>query len=119
MSKKAIIVEDAVFIREVQKKFLKKAGWEIVGETNSSQEALNLLTTQKPDLIVLDLVLTDGSGYDILKNIRDRQPPVKILVATSYSEALTGENPELARLVSQTIRKPFSEEEFAEALANL
>lgn len=63
-----LLVEDDKFLCEI---FSRKAGnvFNVIA-TSSGKEALEIAKTKRPDVILLDLNLPDGNGFDILKKIR-------------------------------------------------
>lgn len=83
---KVCIVDDAASIRVSLKKMLSSLDYiEIAGEADSVSSAVILLSKHNPDLTLLDLNLPDGSGYDILKLIKQSENPHKVIVLTNYS----------------------------------
>lgn len=67
MIQKAFIVEDETINTQVLVKMLSRyPGIEIVGDAKNREEALDFLKTCMPDVIFLDVLLPDGSGFDIL-----------------------------------------------------
>lgn len=80
------IIDDAASIRVSLKKMLSILDHiEILGEADSVESAKILFSNHKPDLTLLDLNLPDGSGYDILKLIKESKNPHKVIVLTNYS----------------------------------
>ncbi len=59
---------------------------EIVGEAGTAAEALNRIPATRPDVAVLDVRLPDGSGVEVCREIRSRQPEIKCLMLTSFSD---------------------------------
>ena len=59
---------------------------EVVGEAMYGREALSKAAQYRPDLILLDLVMPGKDGLEVIKEIKNNFPSVKILVLTSYSE---------------------------------
>jgi two-component system, chemotaxis family, chemotaxis protein CheY len=119
MSKKAVLIlEDAVFIRQIEKKFLKSLDYEISGETSSASEGVQLYRDKRPDLVIVDLTLAEGSGQSAIKSILEINPDACIVVVTSNSELLDQE-PGLRTRVASVILKPFSEEEFLSRIKEL
>ena len=59
---------------------------EVVGEAANGKEALSKAAQYRPDLILLDLVMPGKDGLEVIKEIKNNFPLVKILVLTSYSE---------------------------------
>lgn len=87
MSKlKVCIVDDSASIRVSLRKMLSILDYiEIAGEADSVNSAMMLLSNNKPDLTLLDLNLPDGSGYEVLKVIKESKNPHKVIVLTNYS----------------------------------
>ncbi|TDU05154.1 LuxR family two component transcriptional regulator [Streptomyces sp. 846.5] len=59
---------------------------EIVGEAGTAAEALTRIPVTRPDVAVLDVRLPDGSGVEVCREIRSRQPETKCLMLTSFSD---------------------------------
>lgn len=58
----------------------------VAGEAGSVAEALARVPAVRPDVVVLDMRLPDGSGADLCRSLRRRMPGLPCLVLTSYSE---------------------------------
>jgi DNA-binding response OmpR family regulator len=81
-----LVVEDERDIREVLRRYLERAGLSVL-TTGTGAEALRLLVTAPPDLVVLDLGLPDVDGTEVLREIRAAgHPPVIVLTARSTVE---------------------------------
>ena len=119
MGKKAVLIlEDAVFVREIQKKLLKKSDFEIVGETNSQDEGVKLYRELSPDLVLVDLKLAQGTGDDAMRSILEFDSSARFVVVTS-SGAGVERDPELKQRVAAVLHKPFTEEEFINTVNGL
>ena len=78
-----LVVEDERDIREVLRRYLERAGLSVL-TTGTGAEAIQLLTSAPPDLVVLDLGLPDVDGTDVLREIQAAgYPPVLVLTARS------------------------------------
>ena len=78
-----LVVEDERDIREVLRRYLERAGLSVL-TTGTGAEAIRLLTSAPPDLVVLDLGLPDVDGTDVLREIHAAgRPPVLVLTARS------------------------------------
>ena len=78
-----LVVEDERDIREVLRRYLERAGLSVL-TTGTGAEAIRLLTSAPPDLVVLDLGLPDVDGTDVLREIQAAgRPPVLVLTARS------------------------------------
>jgi DNA-binding NarL/FixJ family response regulator len=60
--------------------------FEIVGEAGSVAEAMEALARSKPDLLLLDVRLPDGSGIEVCRRLQRMDCEVKVLVLTSYAD---------------------------------
>lgn len=81
MPKKILIAEDEQSYRSALKKKLMSVGYE-VSTVNDGKAVLSELKRFKPDLLLLDLVMPEMSGYDVLETVRikdNNQVPVIIL----------------------------------------
>ena len=115
--KKILIVEDDISIAEMVRDFLEAQGFEVVIETDGTQGCKKALT-EKFDLILLDLMLPNMSGYDICRSIRG-EVDVPILMVTAKgadADKIRG----LGLGADDYISKPFSPTELvARVKANL
>jgi len=82
MAKKVLIVEDDKFLRELISQKLLKEGYDIA-ETVDGEKGLETVKKEKPDLVLLDLILPGINGFDVLTKIKEdpslAQIPVIIL----------------------------------------
>ena len=86
------LVDDHHLIREGLRLVLQGvAGFEIVGEASDHASAMELVTTQRPHVLVLDLTFPEGDAMPLLRALRARQPDLRIVVLTMHS------NPETVR----------------------
>lgn len=67
---KVLLVEDDSFLSSLLKNRLQKEGLEVV-LAKDGEEALNLLKTSQPDLILLDIILPKKSGFEVMVEIRN------------------------------------------------
>lgn len=102
-----LLVEDDVRIAEVEIAYLERAGFRVL-HTFTGREAMTLISTAQPALVVLDLMLPDLSGESICRELKERDIPVIILTAkSSEEERLAG----FALGADDYIVKPFSPRE--------
>ena len=82
MSKKILIIEDDKFLRELIVKKLVKEGYEI-SEAVDGEEGVKKVKEEKPDLVLLDLILPGIDGFEVLSRTKEdpalSQIPVIIL----------------------------------------
>jgi DNA-binding response OmpR family regulator len=79
-----LVVDDEPNILELARLYLEKEGYRVEGVGNGN-DALSKLTTSKPSLIVLDLMLPDIDGFDVCREIR-KKSDVPILMLTARRE---------------------------------
>ena len=103
--KKILIVEDEDKIRKIVKTFLEKKSFGIV-EVSDGKDAIDSFLTEKPDLVILDVMLPHKNGFEICKEIREfGNTPVLMLTAK------TQDNDEINSFqlgADDFLRKPFS-----------
>ena len=87
MAKKILIIEDDNFLRTLLSKKLRSEVYSILSAAESV-EAFNLLKSNKPDLILLDLLLPGVDGFEILKKIRQTEETknIPVIVFSNLSE---------------------------------
>lgn len=87
-----LIVDDHPIVREGLKAVLShQSDLEVCGEAASIAEALRLVDAERPDLAIIDLSLPDGSGLELLKQIKARSLPTKMLVLSMSEESFFAE----------------------------
>jgi len=79
MAKKILIIEDDKFLRKIIKKKLLLEKYEII-EAIDGEKGIAAAKEKLPDLILLDLVLPEMDGFEVLKNIKESQESSKIPV---------------------------------------
>ena len=65
-----LVVDDEPTIRFVTVRLLQKAGYEVV-ETDSGESCLDMVREIRPDLVVLDIVLSGINGYEVCRRIKE------------------------------------------------
>ncbi len=68
MKQSFFIVEDSLFIREIYKLCLKNINLEFIGEAVDGIDAVEKIKKLKPDIVLLDLVLPEKNGFDVLSD---------------------------------------------------
>jgi two-component system, NarL family, response regulator DevR len=84
---RVFLVDDHEVVRRGVAEVLEDdPGLMVAGEAGSVAEALARVPAVRPDVVVLDMRLPDGSGADLCRSLRRRLPGLPCLVLTSYSE---------------------------------
>ena len=91
MSKRILVVEDQEDNRRIIRDLLSASGYGLV-EATTGEEGLKMATTEKPDLILMDIQLPGMDGYEVTRRIKANPElnPIPIIVVTSY--ALSGDD---------------------------
>ncbi len=119
MSKHILIVEDEPNILVSLIFLLEHAGFTVSTET-SGKEALEVIKDTPPDTLILDVMLPDMDGFEILKALRNNKAtaelPILMLTAKGQSE---DRNNALSYGADKFISKPFSNRDVVEAVKSL
>ena len=81
MTKKILVVDDAPAMVRLISRVLTKKGFEVL-ESNNGQDALRLLYNNKPDLVLLDVVMPKMDGWQTCSRIRDISAIIPIIMLT-------------------------------------
>lgn len=106
--KQILLVEDEIVISRVLKAYLQKEEYQ-VWQADDGVDAIRIFDEQKPDLVLLDVMLPEMSGWDVLQYIREKSScPVIMLTALGQTDQkLKGFN----QGADDYITKPFVAEE--------
>jgi len=86
---KILVVEDEFFLRTILEKKLQAEGFETVVATDG-QEALEKIVSEKPDLILLDIILPKKNGFEVLEEIK-RDPylaQIPVIVVSNLGQEI-------------------------------
>jgi DNA-binding NarL/FixJ family response regulator len=82
-----MLVDERENVRQGLRTLLSnRAGIQVVGEATSVAQAIELARCQRPDVVITDLRLSDGSGVEACRVIRSEQPDAKMIILTSYAD---------------------------------
>jgi two-component system, chemotaxis family, chemotaxis protein CheY len=89
MSRTLLVTDDAMIIREMIKDAAMSAGWEIVGEAQNGQQAIELYEQLQPDAVTLDMVMPQYDGLYALSGIKTLDPDALVLVVSALDQKQT------------------------------
>ncbi|MCM1216680.1 MAG: response regulator [Lachnospiraceae bacterium] len=113
-----MICDDAEFLRSCLKEILEKEGYHCKGSVKNSKELWAAMSKNIPQVLFLDIHFPDENGFDILKQINEKYPSVKVIMVTAdNSEAAL--QTALRYNVSGYVTKPFQSEHILLALKKL
>jgi DNA-binding response OmpR family regulator len=111
------LVEDDVQLRPMLKELLTSSGYE-VWEFKDGRGVAEMYQQQRPDLVIIDLLMPEKEGLEVIMDLRRRDRNVKV-VAMSEGGSLSGKSLlNIARKLGAqcTLSKPFTQEEFLETV---
>ena len=94
MVARILMADDNEAFREVTAQLLEKVGYG-VATVGDGRQALQTVAEFRPDLVLLDVIMPGMSGIDVLKEIREQDPLIGVVMMTAYGsedvavEALT------------------------------
>jgi DNA-binding NarL/FixJ family response regulator len=82
------IVDDQVPFRAVARTVVgMTAGFAVVGEAETGEQAVEMVTANPPDLVLMDINLPGISGIEATRRIHETHPGVAVILLSTYSEA--------------------------------
>jgi len=82
---KVLIVDDSKIVcNGLQQMLINIADVEIVGQAHNAPDAITSISESKPDVVILDIRLPGKSGIDVLKDIRAKKLPSRVIMLTNY-----------------------------------
>jgi len=82
MSGKVLLVDDSALARRGTRRVLEEAGYTVV-EAEDGLSALERFAIEKPDVVLLDLVMKGMYGVDVLQKLREMDPDVRVIVVSA------------------------------------
>ncbi|RQD61848.1 MAG: response regulator [Desulfonatronovibrio sp. MSAO_Bac4] len=111
---KILIAEDSGFQRTIIKRIITRLGHEAV-EAKTGREALRQIEDEQPDLILLDMLMPDIDGLQVLKVLKSKHLQTPVIVITADVQETTRKRCEEAG-VREIIYKPVDEDKLSSAL---
>jgi DNA-binding NarL/FixJ family response regulator len=115
-ARRVLIVDDHPVVRQGIKLMINaETDLTICGEAQTEQQARKLVRELKPDVLVVDLSLEEGDGFNIVRDVHAHFPEIRILVLSMHDEAIYAERL-LAQGASGYIMKQAATEQLVTAL---
>ena len=115
MAKNILICDDAAFMRMMIKDILTKNGYDIAGEAENGQVAVDKYSEVKPDLVMMDITMPEKDGIQALKNIKAADSGAKVIMCSAMGQqAMVIESIQAG--AKDFIVKPFQAERVLEAV---
>lgn len=122
MSAKIMVVDDSALSRRTMRRVLETAGYDVV-EATDGIAALEMYFIERPEAVLLDLVMKGMYGLDVLSKLREMDPNVRVIIVSadiqSSTRTLAAEGgayalinkPLIASVVIDTLRTALLEKE--------
>ena len=82
-----MLVDDHEVVRQGIRALLEAAGGIVVaGEAGGVREAVDVAASVRPDVVIMDVRLEDGSGIEATREIRAARPDTKVIILTSFAD---------------------------------
>ena len=90
--RRVLIVDDHPIVRQGLTQLIsQESDLEVVGEADNSRTAIEAVQRLASDVVIVDLMLKDSSGIELIKEIKARSPEARILVVSMHDEAVYAE----------------------------
>lgn len=114
--KTILVVDDSIVIRKMVEIALENENYNVVSVA-TGKEAFNFLDSKDPDLVILDIMLPDVNGLDILKVIKTKKNIPVVMLSAKDTPKETAKAKELG--ANDFIPKPFRDEELVNKIHEL
>ena len=116
---KIVLIEDEQHIAEALQFLFSQQGWHVAMHSDGAT-ALNIIRAEAPDLVVLDIMILNKSGLDVLRDMResDDLADIPVLMLTAKGQANNRIAAELAG-ATQFMTKPFSNAALIDSIREL
>lgn len=86
MGKTVLVVDDAAFMRMMIKDILTKNGYEVIGEAQDGQEAIEKYKELSPELVTMDITMPEKDGIAALKEIKGLNGEAKVIMCSAMGQ---------------------------------
>lgn len=115
--KKILIVDDAMFTRTIHKQIVEAGGYLAI-EASCGQVGIEKFDTERPDIVMTDLLMPDMDGMDVVRKILEKDPFAKIIVCSADKQKYRQDEAKEAG-VKAFLPKPVNPETLIETLKHL
>jgi len=86
MAARVLIVDDALFMRNMLRNIFSESGFDVVGEAQNGVEAIEKYRELSPDLVTMDIVMPEKNGIEALKEIRAVDGGARIIICSALGQ---------------------------------
>jgi two-component system, OmpR family, response regulator VicR len=119
-AKRIICVEDEAEMIDLIRLILNRRGYEVLG-ANGGREGIELIRTQKPDLVLLDLMMSDMDGWEVYQQMKadEATKNIPVIVVTAKAQSIDKVLGLHIAKVDDYIAKPFSPQELLNSVEHV
>jgi two-component system chemotaxis response regulator CheY len=110
-----LVVDDALFMRATLKKLLTDAGFQVVGEAENGQIAVQRYQELRPDLVMMDITMPEMDGLAALREIKKVDAGARVIMCTALGQESSVRDA-LSSGAKDYIVKPFKADKVIEAV---
>jgi DNA-binding response OmpR family regulator len=114
VTKSVIVIDDDEDTVRLFSEFLEENKIQVVGKGYDGKEAVKIFQEKKPDCVLIDIMMPNGSGFYAIKKIKELDPAAKIIAVTGDGRYTTEQK--LENLKIPVIYKPFKIDEVLEKI---
>jgi DNA-binding NarL/FixJ family response regulator len=81
-----MLADDHKMLREGLRRSMVERGFDVIGEARDGAEAVELSASLRPDVILMDVSMPEIDGVEATRQIRERQPDVRIVMLTMHAD---------------------------------
>jgi DNA-binding NarL/FixJ family response regulator len=82
---RVFVVEDSALVRERLEAMIAQSGAISAGHASGVGEAIQAILGLRPELVILDIQLADGTGFDVLRAVRDQAPDIDVYLLSNHA----------------------------------
>lgn len=116
--KNAIVIDDDKDTVRIFSDFLEENHVKVVGKGYNGKDAIDLFKEKTPDVVFLDVMMPDGSGFHAIRKIREIDPDSIIFVVTADSKSTTEKKLEKLK-TNAIVYKPFDIKQILQIISSL
>ena len=86
MGNRILIVDDALFMRNMLRNIFIESGFEVVGEGENGNDGVSKFQQLSPDLVTMDIVMPEKNGIEALKEIMQMNDKAKVVICSALGQ---------------------------------